>query len=453
MSELPNGWAVTYLGELFEFKYGKGLVQENRIANGSINVYGSSGIVGKHNEAITNGATIIVGRKGSVGAVSFSPEKCWAIDTTYFIDGFSCEMPPEFWMYYIQALRLGQQDKSSAIPGISREDIYKTEIVLPPLNEQRRIVAKLEKLLSKVEACQKRIDKIPTILKRFRQSVLAAACSGRLTANWREMNSDAKPYELPKDSQIKEHNNEYPLTWGLTELGSLTSLVTSGSRGWAEYYSDKGSIFIRAQNINSDYLNLDDVAYVDLPVVTEGRRTKVYQYDLLITITGANVTKTALVDRLLNDAYVSQHVALVRLVDPQLSKFVHYWLISIEKGRRQLLDAAYGAGKPGLNLDNIRNVFIAIPPLAEQQEIARRVEELFKYADQHEARYKKAKDYVDKLTQSILAKAFRGELVPQDPNDEPASVLLERIKAERTTTGSTSRAKRNGAKPQRKLFE
>ena len=71
---------------------------------------------------------------------------------------------------------------------------------------------------------------------------------------------------------------------------------------------------------------------------------------------------------------------------------------------------------------------IPIPPFLEQEEIVRRVDELFKFVDQIEARYKKARTYTDKLTQSILAKAFRGELVPQDPNDEPASVLLERIR-------------------------
>lgn len=145
-----------------------------------------------------------------------------------------------------------------------------------------------------------------------------------------------------------------------------------------------------------------------------------------MTITGANVTKSALVDKRLEDAYVSQHVALVRLADVRLSRFVFYSIISPAHGRKQLQTAAYGQGKPGLNLDNIRDLVVGLPPLEEQQEIVHRVEALFALADQIEARYTKA--YVNKLTQSILAKAFRGELVPQDPNDEPASVLLKRIR-------------------------
>ena len=128
---------------------------------------------------------------------------------------------------------------------------------------------------------------------------------------------------------------------------------------------------------------------------------------------------------------MNQHVALVRLHDVRFSKFVFLSIISPMHGRRQLTSSAYGQGKPGLNLDNIRRVVLALPPLPEQQEIVRRVDELFALADQIEARYLKGKEHVDNLKPSILAKAFRGELVPQDPNDEPAPVLLERIREAR----------------------
>lgn len=92
-----------------------------------------------------------------------------------------------------------------------------------------------------------------------------------------------------------------------------------------------------------------------------------------------------------------------------------------------------GSASPHLNVKDIKNFPTPVPPIAEQHEIGRRVEALFKIADQIEERYQKAKAHIDKLTQSILAKAFRGELVPQDPNDEPASILLERIRQERKT--------------------
>ena len=132
--------------------------------------------------------------------------------------------------------------------------------------------------------------------------------------------------------------------------------------------------------------------------------------------------------------YVCQSVALMRPIIAETSSFIELFLNSSAHGQEQYRRWIYGEGRPHLSFDHLRATAIALPPLAEQQEIVRRVESLFKVADQIEERYQKAKAHVDKLTQSILAKAFRGELVPQDPNDEPASVLLERIRKEREQT-------------------
>jgi type I restriction enzyme, S subunit len=217
-----------------------------------------------------------------------------------------------------------------------------------------------------------------------------------------------------------EELDDVPDTWALMTLDQISTLVTSGSRGWAEYYSDSGSYFIRAQNINSDTLNLDDVAYVSLPDGAEGERTRIKAKDLLITITGANVTKAALVKTNLESAFVNQHIALIRLVDSVCQEFIHCWIVSPDKGRSQLIESAYGNGKPGLNLLNIREVKIALPSLEEQHEIIRRVETLFAKADRIETQYHAARQHLDRLTPARLAKAFRGELVSQDPKDEPA---------------------------------
>jgi len=175
------------------------------------------------------------------------------------------------------------------------------------------------------------------------------------------------------------------------------------------------------------------VAHVKLPKTMEGARTLISEHDILITITGANVTKTARVDRNIGEAYVNQHVALVRLANPEFAHYCWLWAVSPAHGRQHLLDAAYGAGKPGLNLTQIRELPVALPPLEEQRQIVRRVDVLFQLADAVEKRYDAGRTSVENLTQSVLAKAFRGELVPQDPADEPASVLLERIAERRST--------------------
>jgi len=139
----------------------------------------------------------------------------------------------------------------------------------------------------------------------------------------------------------------------------------------------------------------------------------------------------ALADEDIEEAYINQHVALARPKTGFCAKYLAWYLASSEGGLKQFQEMQRGATKVGLGLDDIRNVWVPMAPLQEQHEIVRRVEALFKIADDIEKRYQKAKAHVDKLTQSILAKAFRGELVPQDSNDEPAAELLKRIQAER----------------------
>ena len=242
--ELPKGWATATLGGLFDFKYGKGLLRENRNEIGSFKVYGSNGIVGVHDKAVTKGPTIIVGRKGSVGEVHFSPEPCWPIDTAYFIDEFPFESQPIYWALYFKSLRLGQQEKSSAIPGISRADIYDNDVPIPPLAEQRRIVAKLEKLLGQVDTCQQRLEKMPTLLKRFRQSILAAACSGRLTADWREENDLDDEWPVESLNEFFEMRNGKSLVTTKRREGEIPVYGGNGLMGMHNAANAEGLVII-----------------------------------------------------------------------------------------------------------------------------------------------------------------------------------------------------------------
>jgi type I restriction enzyme S subunit len=186
-NDLPEGWALPRISDLIEINYGKGLKESDRKV-GPVPVYGSNGVVGNHNASLSKGSAIIVGRKGSVGFVHFSLMPCWPIDTTYYIDKFN-GLNPQFLMYALRTLDLADLDTSTAIPGLNRNDVYMQKIPLPPLNEQKRIVAKVEELLTRVNATKERLAKVSLILKRFRQAVLAAACSGRLTSDWREKQS------------------------------------------------------------------------------------------------------------------------------------------------------------------------------------------------------------------------------------------------------------------------
>jgi type I restriction enzyme S subunit len=193
-SNLPDGWALPTLNSLLTVNYGKGLKESLRKA-GSVLVYGSNGVVGEHTEPLTAGPTIIIGRKGTVGAVHFSPQSCWPIDTTFFIEEFH-SLDPLYLTYGLRTLRLSEHDTSTAIPGLNRDDLYAQQLRLAPLAEQKRIVAKIEELFKQVKASRDRLAKVPKILKRFRQSILAAACSGRLTEDWRAKHPDVEPARI-----------------------------------------------------------------------------------------------------------------------------------------------------------------------------------------------------------------------------------------------------------------
>ena len=144
-----------------------------------------------------------------------------------------------------------------------------------------------------------------------------------------------------------------------------------------------------------------------------------------------------------------QSVALLRPAIPETSKYLELFLASEEHGQEQFNEYGYGQGRPHLSFDQLRSTAIFLPPLPEQQEIVRRVEDLFAFADRIEARLATAQKTVERLTPATLAKAFRGELVPQDPNDEPASALLERLSTSTPIVPAKSRRtlKRRAAKP------
>ncbi|MEQ8192676.1 MAG: restriction endonuclease subunit S, partial [Candidatus Eremiobacterota bacterium] len=309
---MNNNWTPINLGDIFEIRYGKGLPDEARNKTGSIYVYGSNGIIGKHDKALTTGTTIIIGRKGSVGEVNFSYNNCWPIDTTYYIDTFPGNIPPKYWMHLLKSLNLGAQDKSSAIPGINRNDIYKVDVLLPPLNEQHRIVSKLEKLLSKVEACKDRLKKIPLILKRFRQSVLASACCGRLTADWREKNPDVEPAEkllekisinvkkVKKNSHLVDLNilnlPEIPEFWKYVSIDDLTNNIKYGTSQKCDY-EKIGVPVLRIPNMADGIIDVSDLKYAELPE-NEYKNLKLISGDILLIRSNGSVSlvgKTSIV--------------------------------------------------------------------------------------------------------------------------------------------------------------
>jgi len=152
-----------------------------------------------------------------------------------------------------------------------------------------------------------------------------------------------------------------PPGWDAFSLGSKASFVTSGSRGWARYYTETGDLFLRSQNVRSGRLDLEDRQHVLPPAGAEGERTRVQPNDLLVTITGNSVGNVAISSDDLGIAYISQHVGLIRLVNPSLAPYACWYLSPGAPGNRQIMDAQTGQSKPGLNLQNLKDLVVAAP--------------------------------------------------------------------------------------------
>jgi len=351
---------------------------------------------------------------------------------------------PTYVAYFLAGAERGIRSTcakdGTTVASIDTESLKAYRIPIAPLAEQRRIVAAIEEQFTRLDAGVAALKSARARLKQYRAAVLKAAVEGELTKAWREAHPDTEPASellarilaerrarlqvMTKPSKADTIKRFYlepaaprandlaelPTGWQWCKVEQLSNLITSGSRGWASYYSDRGPLFIRAQDINTDELRLDSVAHVSLPATSEGTRTRVHQYDLLVTITGANVTKSALVREAMLEAYVSQHVGLVRPTVDDIAPYLYLWIITPSHGRKLLEEVAYGAGKPGLNLDNLRDLLIALPPLSEQERIVAEVERRLSVISTLEASVRAGLQRADRLRQSILREAFSGRL-------------------------------------------
>lgn len=157
-----------------------------------------------------------------------------------------------------------------------------------------------------------------------------------------------------------------PSDWGVVKLGDISDFITSGSRGWARYYSAFGALFIRSQNVRNGYIDFNDSQFVSPPSGAEGSRTRVRINDLLITITGNSVGNVAFLARDIGESYISQHVGLVRLARAKSAQYICNYLAPGSPGNAQILGSQSGQSKPGLTLKNLSDFQIAIPSDAEQ---------------------------------------------------------------------------------------
>jgi len=360
-----------------------------------------------------------------------------------------------------------EKGKGGAQPNISQSVIKAHEIGLPPLAEQTRIAAKLDELLAQVDTLKARIDGVPTLLKRFRQSVLAAAVSGRLTEEWRAnsalLDKGSELHQKIKDAHVaagghargnasspteEAHDlspEDLPDSWDIAELRDMCVPGRPITYGILKPGPElkEGVPYLRVADFPGNKLVMANIRKTSSEIDQQFKRARLIEDDLLLSIRGS-VGRLIKIPSSLEGANITQDTARLS-ISPLISTDFVYWALLADSTQRRMKNATRGVAVRGINIGDVRALQIPLPPRDEQTEIVHRVEKLFAFTDQLETRVKVAQTRIDHLTQSILAKAFCGGLVPQDPNDEPASVLLERIKAQRAAMPKARRGRQAAA--------
>ncbi|WP_186416357.1 restriction endonuclease subunit S [Stutzerimonas stutzeri] len=425
----PAGWIATPFTALLDTKSGNSkLIKGSLHSSPEKRLYTGFSASGQdvwldHYEH--EGEAIIVSAVGARCGKAFRASGQWsAIANTHIVKPFPGACDIDYLFRFINRENFWIKG-GSAQPFVKVNATFEQDLLLPPLAEQTRIAAKLDELLAQVDTLKARIDGIPALLKRFRQSVLAAAVSGRLTEEWRKGRTAADFRDVELGNLIKEgpQNGIYKPS---SAYGSGVKIIRIDS-----FYSGEITDWGRLRSLQVDPRELEAWG--------------VRESDILINRVNSieHLGKCALVRSVPEPAVFESNIMRMSLKRDVVHPEYLMRFLSSEVGRLRLIaKAKHAVNQASINQGDVKACKVPLPSIDEQTEIVRRVEQLFAFADQLEARLKAAQARIDRLTQSILAKAFRGELVPQDPNDEPASALLERIKAQRAAAPKARRGRR-----------
>lgn len=335
-----------------------------------------------------------------------------------------------------------QNSKGNAQLNLSTEFVKTIPLKIPPLNEQKRIVKKLDTIIPKADEINSRLEKIPVVLKRARQSILNQAITGELTKEWRKKNSNINSAQImlntlkqillntaSSSDKLKINNifnyqenyfsYEIPDTWCFS---TLEKLCKSFKYGTSAKSNTSGLVpVLRMGNLQNGGIDWNDLVYTSDE--QEIQKYKLNKNDVLFNRTNSPelVGKTAIY-RGEQQAIYAGYLIKIENYSQLNSEYLNYALNSTFAKEWKLEVKTDGVSQSNINAQKLAKFEISLPPLEEQEEIVRQVKTLFEKLDKIEESYKKAKQYTDKITQSVLYKAFNGKLVPQNPNDKPVEI-------------------------------
>lgn len=451
LNMLPAGWCRTSLESLVEILDSmrvplNATERERRIAGKAPSelfpYFGATGKVGEIDAHIFDEPLILVGEDGAPfldplrNKAYLVDGKCWVNNHAHVLKSIDGLSDRRFIANFLNFVDYRDFVTGTTRLKLTQAALRSIPVPVPPLTEQKRIADKLDRLLARVDACRERLDRVPALLKRFRQSVLVAATSGELTREWRAARL-----------QESEIGAGLPSTWDERKIGDLGKVQLGRQRSPKFHTGDSMRPYLRVQNVFEDRIDISDVMEMNFPpddisryelkygdiLLNEGQSPQYLGRPAMFRneIPGACFTNTLI-----------RFQAHRELVSPEyaLLVFRHHMHSGryVAEGNITTNIAHLGAGR-------FAAVEFPLPPLDEQTEIVRRTESLFEMASKLEARLQEATALAQRTTPATLAKAFRGELVPQDPTDEPAATLLARIAAARDDAGVPAKKRRRSS--------
>lgn len=448
-------WTVSSVGKELNFQYGKGLPKKERSETGKIPVYGSNGIVGYTDKALTDQESIIVGRKGSAGALNLCEGPSWTTDVAYFVEN-SKQLDLKFLYLLLDSLDLPSLAKGVK-PGLSRKDAYALEIKIPHLKEQKRIVAKVDELmtlcdelveqnnhqsltsknfsLSTFNALTKPedfenwanvkklfFDYFPRHtedrqkIKQMRQTILNLAVSGRVTQklpNDGEISTLISDIQTERENKIKtkqiknnkvnkelNHDNlpKIPEYWHWIKLGLIGDWGSGStpSRSKPEYYTGTFT-WLKSGELNDNMCLQNSEEKISQQAIDNSSFRRNKRGDVLIAMYGATIGSLAILGE---DAVTNQAVCGCTPFAGVDNKYLFYFLSSY---REDFTKAGAGGAQPNISKEKIINTPFPLPPLKEQNRIVSKVDELMSLCDQLEASLENETTIKADLLKSLIA--------------------------------------------------
>ena len=433
MSELPQGWETVNLGEVAEFEMGQAPPGAfcNKEGNGTVFV--KAGEFGIDHPQVREWTTqpLKFAHRGDVlicvvgatsGKLNLGIDCAIGRSVAAIRPSVAASQKIIYRQLQLQVAQLRADSSGTAQGVISKQMLADIQLVLPPVSEQTRIANQLDTLLTRVQACNDRFDAILALLKRFRQTVLDACFLDDQLA-------------VPVEKSIQP--------WALRTVGSVCASISDGPFGSnlkSADYTSAGVQVVRLENIGHLFFDAEKETFISAEKYKTLSKHTLKKGDLLFSSfvdEEVRVCEFPIGTLTINKADCFR----LRVDETQCNRHFLLYRLACKSTYQSLKDQVHGATRPRINLTQLRGYEILLPPLAKQAEIVRRVEALFALADRIEAGCTAARTQAQRLTPLVLAKAFRGELVPQDSTDEPASVLLARIGLSNTVVAGKNKRK------------